>query len=178
MDPDRERWRSLVVDVPDWPRPGVGFKDLTPLLGDGPALAGVVTAMGQGRRGGVDAVAGVEARGFVLGAALALHLGTGFVPLRKHGKLPRAALTVAYALEYGEDRLQVHEDAVRPGQRVLVVDDVLATGGTAAASVRLVREAGAEGVGLSVLVELTALGGRAAVLAAAPGLAVEALLVW
>ncbi len=176
--PAAPSWRDRVVDVPDWPAPGVLFKDITPLLADPVALDGVVDALADRWRGEVDVVAGVEARGFLLGTPLALRLGVGFVPLRKQGKLPRATRSAAYALEYGEAVLEVHADAVAPGARVLVVDDVLATGGTAAAALQLVTATGGVAAGLAVLMELTALGGRAAVAAAAPGAPVSALLEW
>lgn len=171
-------WRGLIADVPDWPEPGVGFKDITPLLSHGVAFSAVIDAMATSWAGRVDAVAGIEARGFVLGAPIAHRLGLGFVPLRKIGKLPRDTHASEYALEYGTATLEVHTDAFAPGARVLVVDDVLATGGTAAAAAALVAQAGAQVVGLSVLMELTSLGGRAALEGAAPGLPLHALLAY
>lgn len=157
-----ERLGALVKDVSDYPTSGVLFKDITPLLADGPAFAAALDALVAYARsvGPIDVVAGVEARGFILGAPLALGLGVGFVPIRKHGKLPRAALSEVYALEYGEAELDIHVDAVVPGQQVLLVDDVLATGGTAAASIALLERAGAEVVAFAVLLELTFLAGR------------------
>lgn len=155
-------WERLVRVVPDFPRPGVSFKDLTPLLADAGALAATVDALAQpfaDER--IDVVLGVEARGFIVAAPVALRLGAGFVPARKSGKLPWRVVSETYSLEYGEAALEIHEDAVRPGQRVLVVDDVLATGGTATAAVALVERLGAEVAGLSFVLELTALGGRA-----------------
>ncbi|MBP2415473.1 adenine phosphoribosyltransferase [Microlunatus capsulatus] len=152
---------SLVVDVPDFPRPGVVFKDVTPLLASAEGLAAAVDAMVASVPGGVDVVVGLEARGFLFGPPVALALGVGFVPVRKPGKLPRESVEVSYALEYGEETLALHVDAVGPGDRVLVVDDVLATGGTAVAAAGLVRRLGAEVVGVSVLLELTFLPGRA-----------------
>ncbi|SDQ47741.1 adenine phosphoribosyltransferase [Quadrisphaera sp. DSM 44207] len=160
---DVEVLRRHLREVPDFPRPGVRFADITPLLADASALAATVEALaGTVPPGGVDVVAGVEARGFLLGTPLALALGAGFVPVRKAGKLPRRTASRRYALEYGEAELQVHEDAVRPGQRVLVVDDVLATGGTAEAAAGLVEQLGGRVVGLRFLVELAGLGGRRA----------------
>ena len=149
------------VDVPDFPKPGVLFKDLMPFFGDGPAFRqavdGIVTHYGPGS---FDVVAGVEARGFVLAAAIAYATGVGVVPVRKAGKLPRPAFSASYALEYGEATLEVHEGAFRPGQRVLVVDDVLATGGTAGATMDLVEQAGGVVCGFTVLMELGFLKGR------------------
>jgi adenine phosphoribosyltransferase len=155
----------LVVDVPDFPQPGVLFKDITPLLADHEGFAAVVTALADaGRdaegRSTVDVVIGMEARGFILAAPVALELGVGFVPVRKAGKLPRETHRVGYGLEYGEATLELHTDAVRPGQRVLLVDDVLATGGTIAATHDLVTRCGAEVVGVAVLMELSFLPGR------------------
>ena len=169
--------RSRVVDVPDFPQPGVGFKDISPLLADHIAFAGAVDAIVAHRgRGTVDKVVGIEARGFIVAAPVAYHFGAGFVPVRKPGKLPSPTHETSYALEYGQNVLHVHRDAFAPGDRVLVVDDVLATGGTAAAAARLVQAAGAQLVGLSVLLELTFLGGRAAFSAEHPGIHVHALL--
>jgi len=160
--------RRLVVDVPDHPEPGVVFKDIVPLLADPDGLAAVVAALadaGRDEHGAVvvDKVVGMEARGFILGAPVALALGVGFVPVRKAGKLPRATHAVSYALEYGAETLEVHQDSLAPGERVLLVDDVLATGGTAAATRDLVAACGASAVGLAVLMELSFLPGRAAV---------------
>ena len=148
-------------DVPDFPQPGVLFKDLTPLFADGPAFRAVVDAIaGHHQNPGFDVVVGIEARGFVLAAAIAHATGVGFVPVRKAGKLPGKTHRLAYALEYGEATLEVHADAFAPGARVLVVDDVLATGGTVAATLELVERAGAEVVGVSVVLELAFLNGR------------------
>lgn len=156
---------SLLADrireIPDYPQPGVLFKDITPLLADHTAFAAAVDAVvAHHGRGTVDKVVGIEARGFILAAPVAYHFGAGFVPVRKQGKLPSATYAAAYQLEYGEAVLEVHRDAFRPGDRVLIVDDVLATGGTAAATVDLVEHAGATVVGVSVLLELTFLHGR------------------
>jgi adenine phosphoribosyltransferase len=152
---------ARVVDVPDFPQPGIVFKDLTPLFADGPAFRrvtdGIVAHYG---RGGFDVVAGVEARGFVVAAAIAYAAGTGVVPVRKAGKLPRPAHSASYALEYGEAALEVHQDAFVAGHRVLVVDDVLATGGTAGATLDLVERAGGTIAGFTVLLELGFLEGR------------------
>jgi adenine phosphoribosyltransferase len=171
--------RSRVVDVPDFPQPGVVFKDISPLLADHVAFAGAVDAVvAHHGRGTVDKVVGIEARGFILAAPVAYHFGAGFVPVRKPGKLPLATHETAYDLEYGQNVLQVHQHAFEPGERVLIVDDVLATGGTAAAAARLVITAGAQLVGLSVLLELDFLGGRAAFAAEHPDVDVHALLTY
>lgn len=163
--PDRvalgARIESLVRLVPDFPEPGVLFRDITPLLADGPAFADVVAAIAAGADGPVDLVAGMEARGFLLAAPVAVALGAGLVPVRKAGKLPGPTAAQSYALEYGEATIELHPFTVPAGSRVLVIDDVLATGGTAAATVALLEHCGAEVVGLSFLVELDALGGRA-----------------
>jgi adenine phosphoribosyltransferase len=151
--------KARVRDVPDYPSPGVVFKDITPLLGDGAALRAVVSALATGH-GPVDKVAGIEARGFILAASAACQLGAGFVPVRKAGHLPGPTYAQSYQLEYGTATIEVHQDAFGPGDRVLIVDDVLATGGTAEATASLVRRAGAEIVGLAVILELTFLGGR------------------
>ncbi len=147
-------------DVPDFPQPGVVFKDVTPLLADPHAFAVVVAALAARHEGGVDLVAGVEARGFVVGAALAHALGVGFVPVRKAGKLPGQTVSVSYDLEYGSAEIEVHADALVGGERVLLVDDVLATGGTAAAARDLLDRVGADVVAFECVVELAVLGGR------------------
>jgi adenine phosphoribosyltransferase len=151
---------TLVRDVPDYPQPGVVFKDITPLLADGKAFAAVVDALAA-TYAPVDKVAGIEARGFILAAPVACCLGVGFVPIRKKGKLPGATFAQDYDLEYGTATIEVLTDAFEPGDRVLVIDDVLATGGTARATTDLVRRAGARVTGLSVLLELSFLHGRA-----------------
>ncbi len=151
-----------VHDVPDFPQPGVVFKDLSPLFADGATFRSVVdTIIDYHGRDNFDLVAGIEARGFVIAAAVAYAAGCGVVPVRKAGKLPREVLAASYGLEYGQATLEVHADAFMAGERVLVVDDVLATGGTAEATLSLVRRAGGEVAGLSVLIELGFLGGRA-----------------
>ena len=150
-----------VRDVPDFPTPGILFKDITPLLASPEAFHAAVQAMGEPfRKAKVDKVLGIEARGFMFGAPLARDLGAGFVPLRKPGKLPRETVRVSYGLEYGKDALEIHRDALRPGERILIADDVLATGGTAEAASRLAEELGAELVGLSFFLELAFLKGR------------------
>lgn len=152
---------AFVLDVPDFPKPGVVFKDMTPLLAHPSALALAVELMANPYRGlGVELVVGAESRGFIFGTAIAQALSAGFVPVRKPGKLPRAVRGMDYDLEYGKDRLEIHADAVGAGRRVLLVDDVLATGGTMKAKGELVAAMGAEVVGITVLIELRALGGR------------------
>ena len=171
--------RSKVVDVPDFPKPGIVFKDISPLLADHEAFAAAVDAVVDAHRDErIDKVVGIEARGFLLAAPAAYHLGAGFVPVRKPGKLPGPTRETSYDLEYGADVLQVHLDALAPGERVLIVDDVLATGGTAAAAGRLVQEAGAQLVGFSLLLELAALGGRALLAQAHPTVPVSTLLTY
>lgn len=159
-----ESLRDLVAgsvrDVPDYPKPGVVFKDITPLLAEPRTFRRVVDALAAPWEGKVDKVVGIEARGFIVAAPVALDLGAGFVPVRKAGKLPGPTYTASYTLEYGEETLEMHRDALRPGERVLVVDDVLATGGTVEATCGLVRGAGAHPVGVSVLLELAFLRGR------------------
>ncbi len=152
---------AALRDVPDFPQPGVVFKDITPLLADPRAFATVVEAIRARHEGAVDLVAGVEARGFVVGAALAHALGVGFVPVRKAGKLPGETVSITYDLEYGSAEIEVHADAFVGGERVLLVDDVLATGGTAAAAWDLLEQTGAEVVAFECIVELAVLGGRA-----------------
>jgi adenine phosphoribosyltransferase len=152
--------KSFVRDVPDYPQAGVVFKDITPLLGDSDAFGSVIEALAA-VFGPVDKVVGIEARGFILAAPVAYETRAGFVPVRKKGKLPSATFTQDYDLEYGSSTLEVHQDAFAPGDRVLIIDDVLATGGTALATATLVRQAGAEVVGVAVLMELAFLGGRA-----------------
>lgn len=150
-----------IRDIPDFPKPGIVFKDITPLLGDAAAFDASILALAEPYRGErIDAVVGIESRGFIFGAAVARELGVGFVPIRKPGKLPADTIAVSYALEYGEDTVEIHTDAVQPGQRVLLIDDVLATGGTMAAACELIDKTGAEIVGLAFLVELGFLNGR------------------
>jgi adenine phosphoribosyltransferase len=161
----QEALSRLVVDVPDWPEEGVTFKDITPVLADHHAFSAVISALAAAGRDDagtvvVDKVVGMEARGFILAAPVALALGVGFVPVRKAGKLPRAAHAVSYALEYGEATLEVHRDGIAPGERVLMVDDVLATGGTVAATTELIERCGGTPHAVSVLLELGFLEGR------------------
>ena len=164
---------GLSVDVPDFPEPGVLFRDLTPVFADAAAFRRVVRGLAEpsaadpraaalvvGDGPAFDVVAGVEARGFLLAAAVAIDAGTGVVPIRKAGKLPRERVSAEYSLEYGTATLELHTDSIGPGQRVLLVDDVLATGGTLAAAVTLIEQLGGVVTGVSVVVELVALGGR------------------
>lgn len=167
-DRARDALVRLVRDVADHPEPGVLFKDITPLLADHDGLEAVVAALAEAGRGAdgapaVDVVVGMEARGFLFGTPVALRLGVGFVPVRKAGKLPRETHAVSYDLEYGAATLEVHRDAIAPGARVLLVDDVLATGGTAQATRSLVEQCGGEVVAMAVLMDLSFLPWRAAV---------------
>ncbi|MCU4184847.1 adenine phosphoribosyltransferase [Acidiferrimicrobium sp. IK] len=153
--------KDHIRDIPDFPKPGVVYKDITPLLSDPRAFAGTVDALAAGVPGGrIDKVVGIEARGFILAAPVALRLGAGFVPVRKTGKLPGAVTSQSYELEYRSDVLEIHTDALEIGERVLIVDDVLATGGTAVATAALIRSLGAEVVGVACVIELAFLGGR------------------
>ena len=156
-------YKSLIRDIPDFPQPGVLFRDITPLLSDGEAFRAVVQDLAAPfRETPIDQVAAIEARGYLLGAPLAMELGTGFVPVRKIGKLPFETFRAEYALEYGEATIEMHRDGLLDHHRVLLVDDVLATGGTLAATIDLVEQSGATVAGIAVLIELSALGGRAA----------------
>ena len=156
---DVDALRRLVRDVPDFPQPGILFRDITPLLGDAAAFRAVVDALAAAYRG-VEAVVAIESRGFILGAPIAYALGAGLVPVRKLGRLPSATLRAEYALEYGTNTLEIHRDAIQPGARVVIVDDLLATGGTVRAAANLVERLGGVIAGISVLAELTALRGR------------------
>ncbi|MFE7907498.1 adenine phosphoribosyltransferase [Streptomyces albogriseolus] len=168
---------SRIRDVADYPEPGVMFKDITPLLADPEAFDALTDAFADvARRAGATKVVGLEARGFILGAPVAVRAGLGFIPVRKAGKLPGATLSQAYDLEYGSAEIEVHAEDLGAEDRVLVVDDVLATGGTAEASLQLIRRAGAEVAGLAVLMELGFLGGRARLEPALAGAPLEALL--
>lgn len=159
--PLAERIAATIREVPEFPEPGVTFKDITPVIADGDLLAEVVRAHAEPWRGTVDMVAGLEARGFIFGAAVALELGVGFLPMRKAGKLPGPTVGVDYALEYGTARIEVHGADLPDGARVLVIDDVLATGGTAAAGCDLIEHCGGSVAGVEVLIEIAALEGRA-----------------
>lgn len=153
--------KSLIRDIPDFPKQGVIFKDFTPLLSDPRGLALAVELMASPFRGkGIEVVVGAESRGFIFGTAIAQSLSAGFVPLRKPGKLPSQVHSMAYDLEYGSDTLEIHQDAVNPSQRVLIVDDLLATGGTMNAAIQLVRKMNADLAGVAVLIELAFLNGR------------------
>ena len=153
--------KSLIREVPDFPKPGINFYDITTLLKHPEGLRDTVDALAAEFEGEkIDSVIGVEARGFIFAPALAYHLGAGFVPVRKPRKLPAQCASISYDLEYGQDTLQIHRDAIGDGHRVIIADDLLATGGTAAATVGLVRGLGADVVGLQFLIELVALGGR------------------
>jgi adenine phosphoribosyltransferase len=156
-----ENLAALIRDIPDFPEPGVVFKDITPVLADREALSDLISGLAEPHTASeVSKVAGIEARGFTLASPVAGLLGAGFIPVRKPGKLPFRTIREEYSLEYGTDALEIHVDAVEPGERVLIVDDVIATGGTAAAAIRLLRGIGAEVVGFSVFIELAFLGGR------------------
>jgi adenine phosphoribosyltransferase len=158
-----EHLKALIRDVPDFPMQGILFRDVTPLLRDPRGLAQVVDAFAERYRGqGIDAVAGIESRGFLFGAPLAVALGVGFVPIRKLGKLPADKISREYALEYGTNSLEVHRDAVRAGERVLLLDDLLATGGTARAGAELLEELGAQVAEAAFVIELAFLNGRRA----------------
>ena len=163
LPPEREAWlKGLIRDLPDFPQPGILFRDITPLLQDATALRFTLEAMAERYRGaGISKVVGIESRGFLFGAPLAYLLGVGFTPVRKQGKLPAETMSVEYSLEYGSNVLEIHRDALQPGERALIVDDLLATGGTVAATVKLARQLGAEVVSAAFLIELSALRGRA-----------------
>ena len=153
--------KKYIRDIPDFPKPGIIFKDITPLLNDGKAFKTAVDNISKPFKGGkIDYIVSVEARGFLFGAAAAYKLGVGVVPVRKKGKLPHRTISVSYDLEYGQDVLCIHEDAIRKGSRVLIVDDLLATGGTTKAVVELIEKLGGKVTGIAFLIELTALKGR------------------
>ncbi|HBE20326.1 MAG TPA: adenine phosphoribosyltransferase [Cyanobacteria bacterium UBA11149] len=155
--------KSLIRDIPDFPKPGIVFRDITSLLQNPDGLRYTIDTLAQKcKEAGLspDYVVGMESRGFIFGAPLAYQLGTGFIPVRKPGKLPAAVHTIEYELEYGTDRLEIHQDAFHPGSRVLIVDDVIATGGTAGATAQLIQQTGSELVGFGFIIELTDLAGR------------------
>ncbi|MCX5180392.1 adenine phosphoribosyltransferase [Streptomyces virginiae] len=167
-----------IKDVPDYPKPGVMFKDITPLLADPKAFAALTdTLVELAGRYGATKIVGLEARGFILAAPVAVQAGIGFVPVRKAGKLPGATLAQSYELEYGTAEIEVHAEDLSAGDRVMVIDDVLATGGTAEASLSLIRRAGAEVAGVAVLMELSFLPGRAKLAASLAGAPLDALIV-
>ncbi|TGD96731.1 adenine phosphoribosyltransferase [Methylobacterium nonmethylotrophicum] len=152
--------KDAIRSIPDYPKPGIVFRDITTLLGDARAFRRAVDELVHPFAGGrIDQVAGIEARGFILGGAIAHQLSSGFVPIRKKGKLPHTTVSIAYALEYGTDEMEIHSDAVRPGDRVILVDDLIATGGTATAAVNLLRQIGAEVVAACFVIDLPELGG-------------------
>jgi len=162
MESNGDWVKELIRDIPDYPEPGVVFRDITPLLGDSQGFGRSITDLGHRFADlSVDRVLGMEARGFIVAAPVAYTIGAGFVPVRKAGKLPWAVVREEYQLEYGRDKLEIHRDAIHPGERILIIDDVLATGGTAAATVRLVEALGGEVVGLGFLLEIGELHGRA-----------------
>jgi adenine phosphoribosyltransferase len=153
--------KQMIRSVPDFPKPGINFFDITTLLKDPAGLQATIDSLAAPyESANIDVVVGIESRGFILGAAVAQRIGAGFIPVRKPGKLPAKAIKEIYELEYGKDALEIHADAIEEGQRVLIVDDVLATGGTAAAATRLVRQLGGELLGLAFLIELTFLDGK------------------
>lgn len=154
-------FESFITDIPDYPEPGVVFKDITPLFADANAMRQTVLAIADRfRDAGITKVVGPEARGFMIGVPVAMELGAGFIPARKPGKLPRETYSVSYELEYGSDTLEIHRDAIEPGDRILIVDDLIATGGTAAATGKLIQEVGGELVGYACILELTFLNPR------------------
>ncbi|SEM69039.1 adenine phosphoribosyltransferase [Paenibacillus sp. OV219] len=154
-------YKDYIRIIPDFPQPGIRFKDITTLTNNGPVYASAIDALKQAVADKqIDLVAGPEARGFIIGAPLAISLGAGFVPIRKSGKLPGEVVEASYDLEYGKDKLAIHKDAIKPGQRVLIADDLLATGGTIATSINLIRQLGGEVVGSAFLIELGYLDGR------------------
>ncbi|MFH0944281.1 MAG: adenine phosphoribosyltransferase [Planctomycetota bacterium] len=167
--------RNLIRDIPDFPKKGIVFKDITPLLANGPAFQSVIHAFVERLDGlGVTKVIGIESRGFIFGAALAHQLGIGFVPVRKPGKLPYQTVRETYSLEYGTDAIEMHRDAIKPGEKVAIVDDLLATGGTLAACAKLVKSVGGDAVITLLVVELAFLNGRDKL----PGQKIEALVTY
>jgi adenine phosphoribosyltransferase len=158
---DLDWLKQKIRDVADFPQPGISFRDITPLLGDEVAFSSVIDLIVvHFGRGNVDKVCGIEARGFIVASPVAYHFGAGFVPIRKRGKLPWHTESEEYELEYGQETLEIHKDALEPGERILIVDDVLATGGTAAAAARLIQRLGGKVQGIACVIELEALNGR------------------
>lgn len=174
MDESLAHARSLIREIPDYPLPGIGFQDVTPLLANGPAFGSVIRAL-KPLANQCDAVAGIEARGFIFASALAQSLGIGFIPIRKAGKLPFHTFEEGYGLEYGSDILQIHRDALEVGNRVLLLDDVLATGGTAIAASKLIERLGASLHGIAFVIEIAELAGRTNVNSAFPELSLNSL---
>ncbi len=173
----RELLRQSIRTIADYPKPGIQFRDITTLLRDAAAFRITIESLSERwHDAAVDKVVGIEARGFILGGAVAHHLGAGFVPIRKRGKLPHETVRVAYSLEYGVDEMEMHKDAVKPGETVLLVDDLIATGGTATAAAQLLRTAGANVLAACFVIDLPALGGAARLHAA--GIEVDALLAF
>lgn len=172
-----ENLKRLIRTIPDYPKPGIMFRDITTLLGDSQGLKAAIAQLAEPyRTEPVDAVAGIEARGFILGGAVADRLGCGFVPVRKKGKLPWKTIGQEYTLEYGIDTIEIHEDAIKPGQRILIVDDLIATGGTAEAAVKLVRRSGGVVMGAAFVIDLPEIGG--AKLLKEMGIAVHSLMAF
>jgi len=155
-----EKIQEKIRSIPDYPKKGILFRDITPLLRDGPLFGACIDAIAEHFEGRVDAVAGVEARGFIIGSAVAYKLGKGFIPIRKEGKLPYDKVKKTYSLEYGEETIEIHKDALAKGERILLVDDLLATGGTAKASCELIESLGGKIAGIAFIIELTDLHGR------------------
>ena len=174
---DRDGVSALIAEIADYPLPGVVFKDVTPISGDPEAALWVNQEIAQHfANSGITRIVGVEARGFILGASLAAHMHLGFVPIRKSGKLPRETYRAEYELEYGSDSVEIHRDALNSNDRVIIVDDVLATGGTACAAIELIQECGARVVGIAILLDLAFLGGSAKVAKLDAGIDVFAVL--
>ncbi|KAF0137624.1 MAG: adenine phosphoribosyltransferase [Xanthobacteraceae bacterium] len=172
-----EDLRNAVRTIPDYPKPGIMFRDITTLLGNARAFRRAVDQLVHPYAGGkIDQVAGIEARGFILGGAVAHQLSAGFIPIRKRGKLPHQTVRMAYALEYGTDEMEIHVDAIRPGEKVILVDDLIATGGTAEGAVKLLRQIGAEVVAACFIIDLPELGGAAKL--RAMGVPVRALMAF
>jgi adenine phosphoribosyltransferase len=173
---DDQYLRESVRTIPDYPKPGIQFRDITTLLRDRRAFAIAIDSLSEPWRGQVDKVAGIEARGFILGGAVAHHLKCGFIPIRKRGKLPHETVRVAYSLEYGVDEMEMHRDALVSGERVLLLDDLIATGGTATAAAQLLQSAGAQVLAASFVIDLPALGGAARL--KATGIPVRSLITF